>query len=108
MVDKGTLDALMSEDTPEVRESGSAMLREVARILKPGGRWVAAVGLKPLSGERRKRRGLIPRFSERQFLLMKSVSDQFLMLVAILEYHGHTISHTILYRESCTISWAKK
>lgn len=40
MVDKGTLDALMSEDTAEVRESGAAMLREVRRVLKPGGRSV--------------------------------------------------------------------
>ena len=38
VVDKGTLDALMSEDTVEVRNSGTAMLREVARVLKPGGR----------------------------------------------------------------------
>lgn len=38
VVDKGTLDALMSEDTPEVVESGKAMLREVKRVLKPGGR----------------------------------------------------------------------
>ncbi|CAM9527381.1 unnamed protein product, partial [Hapterophycus canaliculatus] len=40
VVDKGTLDALMSEDTPEVRESGEAMLREVKRVLKPGGRYM--------------------------------------------------------------------
>lgn len=39
VVDKGTLDALMSEDTLDVRESGQAMLREVARVLKPGGRY---------------------------------------------------------------------
>lgn len=38
VVDKGTLDALMSEDTAGVRESGEGMLREVARVLKPGGR----------------------------------------------------------------------
>lgn len=38
VVDKGTLDALMSEDTADVRESGQAMIREVARVLKPGGR----------------------------------------------------------------------
>lgn len=35
VVDKGTLDALMSEDTAKVRESGGAMLGEVKRILKP-------------------------------------------------------------------------
>lgn len=40
VVDKGTLDALMSEDTAEVRESGEAMLREVKRVLKPTGRSV--------------------------------------------------------------------
>ncbi|CAM9411231.1 unnamed protein product [Ectocarpus sp. 12 AP-2014] len=40
VVDKGTLDALMSEDTAEVRESGEAMLREVKRVLKPTGRYM--------------------------------------------------------------------
>lgn len=40
-MDKGTLDALMSEDTAEVRESGEAMLREVKRVLKPAGRSVS-------------------------------------------------------------------
>ncbi|CAB1115968.1 unnamed protein product [Ectocarpus sp. CCAP 1310/34] len=40
VVDKGTLDALMSEDTVEVRESGEAMLREVKRVLKPTGRYM--------------------------------------------------------------------
>ncbi|CAM9468794.1 unnamed protein product, partial [Laminaria digitata] len=40
VVDKGTLDALMSEDTADVRESGQAMLREVARVLNPGGRYM--------------------------------------------------------------------
>ncbi|CAM9263609.1 unnamed protein product [Scytosiphon promiscuus] len=40
VVDKGTLDALMSEDTPEVMESGEAMLREVKRVLNPGGRYM--------------------------------------------------------------------
>ncbi len=43
VVDKGTLDALMSEDTAEVRESGAAMLREVRRILKPAGRSVQII-----------------------------------------------------------------
>lgn len=38
VIDKGTLDALMSEDTPEIRKTGSAMLREVARVIRPGGR----------------------------------------------------------------------
>ena len=40
VVDKGTLDALMSEDTAQVRESGKAMLAEVKRVLKPAGRSV--------------------------------------------------------------------
>lgn len=30
----------MSEDTPEVRANGEAMLKEVSRILKPSGRRV--------------------------------------------------------------------
>lgn len=38
VVDKGTLDALMSENTPEVRKSGASMLREVQRVLHHGGR----------------------------------------------------------------------
>ncbi|KAG6613770.1 methyltransferase-like protein 13 isoform x1 [Phytophthora cinnamomi] len=39
VVDKGALDALMAEDTPEVREDATRMLREVRRVLAPGGRY---------------------------------------------------------------------
>ncbi|KAG7378237.1 hypothetical protein PHYPSEUDO_010391 [Phytophthora pseudosyringae] len=39
VVDKGALDALMAEDTPEVRVDASKMLREVRRVLAPGGRY---------------------------------------------------------------------
>lgn len=41
IVDKGTLDALMSEDTAQVRESAGAMLGEVKRVLGPAGRSVS-------------------------------------------------------------------
>ncbi|CAM9416155.1 unnamed protein product, partial [Choristocarpus tenellus] len=40
VMDKGTLDALMSEDTPKVREAGVKMLAEVSRVLQPGGRYI--------------------------------------------------------------------
>ncbi|CAM9705323.1 unnamed protein product [Chrysoparadoxa australica] len=37
MMDKGALDALMSEDTEGVRLSAQKMMREVSRVLLPGG-----------------------------------------------------------------------
>ena len=41
ILDKGSLDALMGEDCPEATSTGSAYLRECARLLKaPGGRFL--------------------------------------------------------------------
>lgn len=37
VVDKGALDALMAEPTPEVERDACAMLQCIARVLKPGG-----------------------------------------------------------------------
>ncbi|GMF26582.1 unnamed protein product [Phytophthora lilii] len=39
VMDKGALDALMAEDTPEIRADAARMLREVRRVLAPGGRY---------------------------------------------------------------------
>ncbi|KAG6973772.1 hypothetical protein JG688_00003372 [Phytophthora aleatoria] len=39
VMDKGALDALMAEDTPEIKRDASKMLREVRRVLSPGGRY---------------------------------------------------------------------
>ncbi|KAE9028619.1 Methyltransferase-like protein 13 [Phytophthora rubi] len=39
VLDKGALDALMAEDTPAVRQDATRMLREVRRVLAPGGRY---------------------------------------------------------------------
>ncbi|CAH0481164.1 unnamed protein product [Peronospora belbahrii] len=39
VMDKGALDALMAEDTAEIKEDASKMLREVRRVLAPGGRY---------------------------------------------------------------------
>ncbi|ETK78092.1 hypothetical protein L915_15828 [Phytophthora nicotianae] len=40
VMDKGALDALMAEDTPEIKQDASKMLREVRRVLAPGGRYL--------------------------------------------------------------------
>lgn len=40
MLDKGALDALVSEDTDSVRDDAQSMFREIARVLRPGGRYV--------------------------------------------------------------------
>lgn len=40
MLDKGALDALVSEDTDSVRDDAQRMFREIARVLRPGGRYV--------------------------------------------------------------------
>lgn len=40
MLDKGALDALVSEDTESVRDDAQRMFREIARVLRPGGRYV--------------------------------------------------------------------
>ncbi|OWZ14296.1 Methyltransferase [Phytophthora megakarya] len=39
VMDKGALDALMAEDTAEIKTDASKMLREVQRVLAPGGRY---------------------------------------------------------------------
>ncbi|KAI9990172.1 hypothetical protein PInf_020598 [Phytophthora infestans] len=39
VMDKGALDALMAEDTPEIKRDALKMLREVRRVLAPGGRY---------------------------------------------------------------------
>ncbi|RQM14888.1 hypothetical protein DD237_003055 [Peronospora effusa] len=39
VMDKGALDALMAEDTKEIKEDASRMLNEVERVLAPGGRY---------------------------------------------------------------------
>ncbi|KAL4151211.1 hypothetical protein PRNP1_008160 [Phytophthora ramorum] len=39
VLDKGALDALMAEDTAEVRQDATRMLQEVRRVLAPGGRY---------------------------------------------------------------------
>ncbi|KAE8746668.1 hypothetical protein FOCC_FOCC006652 [Frankliniella occidentalis] len=40
VLDKGTLDALMSDDSPESYERINTMFNEIDRVLKPCGRWV--------------------------------------------------------------------
>ncbi|RLN26968.1 hypothetical protein BBJ28_00010980 [Nothophytophthora sp. Chile5] len=39
VLDKGALDALMAEDTVEIKTDATRMLREVRRVLAPGGRY---------------------------------------------------------------------
>eukprot|EP00026_Physarum_polycephalum_P003144 Phypoly_transcript_03153.p1 GENE.Phypoly_transcript_03153~~Phypoly_transcript_03153.p1 ORF type:complete len:779 (+),score=240.35 Phypoly_transcript_03153:50-2338(+) len=40
VLDKGALDALVSEDTESVRDDAQRMFKEIARVLRPGGRYV--------------------------------------------------------------------
>nr|XP_002732920.2 PREDICTED: methyltransferase-like protein 13-like [Saccoglossus kowalevskii] len=40
VLDKGTLDALMTDDTPDVQEQVNKMFAEINRILKIGGRYI--------------------------------------------------------------------
>ena len=47
VLDKGTVDALMTEDTVEVRERMERMLEEVGRVLRLGGRFVTVSLLQP-------------------------------------------------------------
>ena len=47
VLDKGTVDALMTEDTVEVRERMDEMLGEVERVLRLGGRFVTVSLLQP-------------------------------------------------------------
>ena len=39
-IDKGTLDALMVDDSPDVVETVEKMFSEIGRVLKQGGRYV--------------------------------------------------------------------
>ncbi|KAK1928594.1 Methyltransferase-like protein 13 [Phytophthora citrophthora] len=39
VMDKGAIDALMAEDTAEIKQDATKMLREVRRVLAPGGRY---------------------------------------------------------------------
>ncbi len=47
MLDKGTVDALMTDDSAEVKERMDQMLAEVGRILRLGGRFVTVTLLQP-------------------------------------------------------------
>ena len=40
VLDKGTLDALMTDDSPEVVEKAHSLFKEVSRVLKLGGRYI--------------------------------------------------------------------
>ncbi len=54
VVDKGALDALMGEDSPESREAGGRLLSEVRRLLSPcGGAYLCVTLAQPhVLGER--------------------------------------------------------
>ena len=40
VLDKGTLDALMTDESPEVVDKAHALFKEISRVLKLGGRYI--------------------------------------------------------------------